>query len=81
MVRLEYGLTEEIQSATDMGEPQYRAAAMYGFLVCSATRSHSQTGRNVRSQSAEAWLRLTAVRYSRAGGQRVSEDAGGSGLW
>ena len=30
MVRLEYGLTEEIQSATDMVEPHYRAAAMHG---------------------------------------------------
>jgi hypothetical protein len=49
MVGLECGLTEEIQSATDMGEPQYRAAGMYGSLVCSATRSHSRTGLNVRS--------------------------------
>ena len=54
MVRLEYGLTEEIQSATEMGEPQYHAAAMYGFLVCSATRSHSLTGLDVCPQSAEA---------------------------
>jgi hypothetical protein len=55
MVRLEYGLTEEIQSATDMVESGMVPPRCMGLrVVCSAARSHAGIGLNVRSQSAEA---------------------------
>ena len=59
MVRLEYGLTDGIQSATDMVESGMVPPRCTGLrVVCSATRSHTRAGLNVRSQSAEAGLRL-----------------------
>ena len=83
MVGLESGLTEEIQSATDMVESSMVPPRCTGLrVVCSATRSHTRAGLNVHTQSAEAGLRLRAVHYSRAGRvETVPGDAGGSGPW
>jgi hypothetical protein len=57
--RIAAALPEEIQSATDMVESAIVPPRCTGLrIVCSATRSRTRTGLNVRSQSAEAGLRL-----------------------
>jgi hypothetical protein len=80
-------LTEEIQSATDMVESGMVPPRCTGLrVVCSATRSHTRTGLNVRSQSAEAGLRLrgrfTTVALEelrRFPGMREDQGHGGGG--
>ena len=82
MVGLESGLTEEIQSATDMVESSMVPPRCTGLrVVCSATHSHTRTGLNVRSQSAEAGCGLRRFTTVALEELTVSGDTGGSGPW
>lgn len=62
-----------------LGEPPYHPAAMHGFLVYSATRSHSRTGLNARSQSRKRGCgsgRFVTVALEDSGFPRMREDQG-----